>query len=400
MRDRLSIVIGIALLAVVAGALAISAEEGKKSGAAGAPDYQAIARQIVGESVQVKNDEGVVISGDATKIPLMEALAVEVAKAGGHPHMILESEKATKRIITEAQPQYVERPNKMGLAELKQASVFITLSSTDDPSIMAGVPEERVVLARKANQAYVNKLYAQPVRTAVLGNPDMPTAGVAKFHGVPLATFEKRFWDAVGASHASIEQNAEKVKQALAAGREIHITTKAGTDIRMSIAGRKIMMTDGVIHEPPVDKPSSVWLPAGEVYTSPERATVNGRIVVPLYVYGGTKIRDLKLTFQGGRLTDIQATQNGNLLKEAVAMASGDKDQFAFLDIGVNPKSAMIPNSTYCSFEMNGMVTVGIGQHPWAESANVSEFAEVFFVPQATVEVDGRTIVKDGKIQI
>jgi len=398
MRNRLVIVIGIALLAV--GALAVIAEEGKKAGAAGAPDYQAIARQIVGESVQVKNDEGVVITGDAAKIPLMEALAVEVAKAGGHPHMVLESEKATKRILTEAQPQYIERPNKLGLAELKQASVFIGLSSTDDPSIMAGVPEERVVLARKANQAYISRLYAQPIRTASLGNPEMPTAGVAKFHGVPLPALEKRFWDAVGASHASIEQNAEKMKQALAAGREVRITTKAGTDIRMSVAGRKIMMSDGVIHDAPVDKPASVWLPAGEVFTSPDRATVNGKVVVPLFVYNGTKVRDLKLTFQGGRLTDIQAAQNGQLLREAVAMATGDKDQFAFIDIGVNPKSAMMPNSNYCSFEMSGMVTVGIGQHPWVESANVSEFSEAFFVPQATVEVDGRAIVKDGKIQI
>jgi leucyl aminopeptidase (aminopeptidase T) len=398
MRDRLFVVIGIALLA--AGALAVIAEEGKKAGPAGAPDYQAIARQIVLESVQVKNDEGVVISGDSTKIPLMEALAVEVAKAGGHPHMVLESERATKRILTETQPQYLERPNKLGLAELKQARVLIGLGAADDPSIMAGVPEERVVLARKATQAYVSTLYSQPVRTVSLGNPEMPTAGVAKFHGVPLPALEKRFWDAVGASHASIEQNAEKVKQALAAGREVRITTKAGTDIRMSVAGREIKMSDGVIHDAPVDKPASVWLPAGEVFASPDRATVNGKIVVPLYVYSGTKIRDLKLTFQGGRLTDIQASQNGQLFKEAVAMATGDKDQFAFIDIGVNPKSAMLPNSNYCSFEMSGMVTVGIGSHPWVENTNVSEFGEAFFVPQATVEVDGRAIVKDGKIQI
>jgi leucyl aminopeptidase (aminopeptidase T) len=400
MKVRVLVVLGIACVALVAGPLVVNAEEGKKPAAAGAPDYRAIARQIVADSVQVKEQEGVVITGDPSKIALMEAVAVEVAKAGGHPHMTLESERAGKRILTEAPAQYLDRPNRLALAELKQAGVFINLASAEDPAIWAGVPEERVTLARKATQAYTDKLWAQPIRAAVLGNPDMPTAGVAKFYGVPLPAFEKRFWDAVGAPHAAIEQNAEKVRQALAAGREVHITTKAGTDLRMNIAGRTIGISDGFIHEAPVDKPAFVWLPAGEVFTSPDIATVNGRVVVPLYVYGGTKIRDLRLTFQGGRLTDIQAAQNGQLIKEALSMAGGDKDKFSFVDLGVNPRSARIQGSDYCSYEMNGMVTVGIGQAPWAGSPNLSEFGEAFFVPQATVEVDGRTIVKDGKAQI
>ena len=61
------------------------------------PDFQTIARMIVNESVQVKEKEGVLISGDPSKVPLMEAIAVEVAKRGAFPHMVLEAPAAQKR---------------------------------------------------------------------------------------------------------------------------------------------------------------------------------------------------------------------------------------------------------------------------------------------------------------
>ena len=148
------------------------------------------------------------------------------------------------------------------------------------------------------------------------------------------------------------------------------------------------------------NKPAQVWLPAGEVYTAPDPSSVNGTAVVQLAEYRGIKIKNLRLTFSNGKVTQIDAAQNGEALKEALAKSSGDKDVFSFVDIGVNPNSRTIPNSDYCSFEMNGMVTIGIGQAPWAESPNQSEFAQEFFIPHATLEVDGKPIVRDGRIAI
>ena len=46
------------------------------------------------------------------------------------------------------------------------------------------------------------------------------------------------------------------------------------------------------------------------------------------------------------------------------------------------------------------MVTIGIVQAPWAESPNKSEFAQDFFIPDATFEVDGKTIVRDGTLAV
>ena len=365
-----------------------------------APNFQATARMIVNEAVQVKENEGVLITGDATKIPLMEAIAVEVAKKGGFPHLVLESPEVAKRVLTECSPTYLSTPNQMTIAEIKHTNVQISLSSVEDPTYLAKVPEERVALVRKASQAVTEALYSRPMRTVSLGNPMMPSAGIARFYGVPLADMEARFWEAVNTPPATIAENGRKVKEALASGREIHIQTQAGTDLRFKLAGRKVTLADGQIHNPPVDKPEQVWLPAGEVFTAPDASTVNGTVFVPLAEYRGNKIKDLKLTFQGGKVTKIEAAQNAEVLKEALAKSAGDKDLFSFIDIGVNPNSRMMKSSDYCTYEMGGMVTMGIGQAPWLDCPNQSDFAQEFFIPRATVEVDGRVIVRDGTIQI
>lgn len=364
------------------------------------PDLQAVARQIVNESVRVREEEGVLISGDASKIPLMEAIAVEVAKAGGFPHLVLESPAVEKRILTEAPLRYLQNPNKLTLAEIENVDVQVTLSPVEDPATLANVPEERVALARKANQAVIEKVFGRPVRIVGIGNPVMPTPAIARFYGVPPAEFERRFWDAVNTPHSVVEEHAQRVKEALESGREIRLRTQAGTDLQLRLAGKTVLLNDGQIHETPEGRPTLVWLPAGEVYTTPEVISANGTVVVPLAVYRGIRIRNLRVTFEGGRVTQIQAAQNANVLREALANASGDKDRISMIDIGVNPNSKMIPNSDYCSFEMAGMVSIGIGAAPWAGSPNQSDLEEAFFIPRATVEVDGRVIVRDGKLQI
>ncbi len=366
----------------------------------GAPDYPTIARMIVNDSVQVKEKEGVLISGDSTKILLMEAIAVEVAKKGAFPHMVLESPAVEKKILAEAPAQLLETPNPLTLSEVKQMDVFIDLGGVQDPAYLSKAPEERVALTRKAAQAITDAVYARPIRSLGLGNPLMPTEEIARYYGIPMAEFEARFWQAVQTPHAAIQEKANQVQQVLASGREIRIRTQAGTDLRLRLAGRNVGVSDGQIRRMPVDRPEQVWLPAGEVYAAPDATSVNGTVVVPMAEYRGIKMKDLRLTFVNGKVTQIQAAQNAEALKEALAKSSGDKDVFSFIDIGVNPNSHMIKGSDYSTFEMAGMVTIGIGQAPWTDSPNKSEFAQEFFVPHATLEVDGKTVVKEGTLSI
>ncbi len=401
LRRNKYIALGVFLIALVV-AVTLGGPD-SESGAVAAtmshdPDFESIAQLLVRDSVQVKDMERVVLVGDAQRIPLMESIAVEVAKRGGFPHLILSSPTVGKRILTEASVEYLGRADAMAIAELKHTDVSIVLSANEDPTLLTKVPEERVALARKSSEAYSKALFVRPLRSVSLGNPAMPSATLARFHGVPLADMERQFWAAVNTPPSVLGENAGKVKKALTAGRKIRIKTAAGTDLRFELAGRKVLVNDGKVHQAPVDAPELIWLPAGEVYTTPQASSVNGTVMVPLVNYRGIKIKDLKLVFKAGKVTTIEATQNAEALKQALAQSSGDKDIFSFLDIGVNPNNRMFKNSDYCTWTMAGMVTIGIGSAPWSETPNQSDFSQEFFIPHATLEIDGTAIVKEGKL--
>jgi len=68
------------------------------------------------------------------------------------------------------------------------------------------------------------------------------------------------------------QARAERVRAALAAGNELHVTHPNGTDLRLRIQGRTVAASDGIIsaEDLKAGPPPAVYLPAGEVYSTVE----------------------------------------------------------------------------------------------------------------------------------
>jgi hypothetical protein len=78
---------------------------------------------------------------------------------------------------------------------------------------------------------------------------------------------------------------------------------------------------------------------------------------------------------------------------------SGDRDKIAFLQIGLNPAlKVMEDGSEYRPQEAAGMVYIGMGDNQLLGGNNKTEFGWLTPVVKATVEVDGKTVVKDGQL--
>jgi len=105
------------------------------------------------------------------------------------------------------------------------------------------------------------------------------------------------------------------------------------------------------------------------------------------------------LTFAKGKLTGMKAASGLDAIKALYDATEGSsKDEFAVVDIGINPDVELAPGSKMIGWMPAGMVTVGIGNNQWAGGSNRSTFGLFPFLPGSTVEVDGRVIVKDGKL--
>jgi leucyl aminopeptidase (aminopeptidase T) len=189
------------------------------------------------------------------------------------------------------------------------------------------------------------------------------------------------------------------VREALASGKEVQITNPNGTDLRVRIEGRSVLVSDGVISPEEQKRGGAacqVWLPAGEVYVAPVAGTAEGKVVVERQEFDGAEIEGLTLMFQAGKLTSMTARSGLERLTPVYDAAGTGKDAFAVIDLGINPNVRIPPGTRLATFVPAGMVTIGVGNNLWAGGDNAVPFGLASFLPGSTVKVDGKVIVENG----
>jgi hypothetical protein len=86
-------------------------------------------------------------------------------------------------------------------------------------------------------------------------------------------------------------------------------------------------------------------------------------------------------------------------LKAIYDASSEGKDEFAFIDIGINPDVQTLPESRMLTYMISGMITVGIGYNEWAGGNNESSFALSTHLPGSTLKVDEQVVVANGVLK-
>jgi hypothetical protein len=106
----------------------------------------------------------------------------------------------------------------------------------------------------------------------------------------------------------------------------------------------------------------------------------------------------LRLELKGGKLVGMTAKSGLDQLEQYYKVAGPGKDVFGVVDIGINPAIEVPEGGAVNVWSRAGAVTVGVGNNTWAGGDNRVNFALFPEIKNATLEVDGTAIVKDGKL--
>ena len=373
--------------------------------AAKAQDYAELARRIVKASASVKPGDVVVVSGGKHDVALMEDLSIESAKAGGLVTMFLDSDKLERAIYTEVPEQYLEQQPTYFVEWLKHINVFIGLPGVEDPKATYGnVPAERLAKANKAGQVITDALNASGVRLVFVGYPSPSDAALNQ---LDFATYQKVFWDAVGADYQKISEQGKKLKQMLQGAKTVRVTSPSGTDFTFSVGRRPIFVDDGIMTE---EKAKShlaltrfVSLPSGSVFFAPIETSANGKVVVPKDRCQYKPMTGESFEFKQGHLENFKAEQGAQCFAEFMAPYSGPKDVFSFFQIGLNPAAQVMENpGDYRPSYAAGLVYIGTGDNQLMGGSNKVKGGGGWSAPivNATVTIDGKTVVQDGKLTL
>jgi leucyl aminopeptidase (aminopeptidase T) len=361
-----------------------------------------IAKKLVRQCANVQENEIVMIGGGTRDSQLLEDITTQVRKLGAHPLVVLNTDRMTKGYWSEVPVEYDSQEPDLALKLASMIDVMINIDHTETLGLLANIPPERLAATEKMNNKVINLLMSRNVRQIMLGNDLYPIRERAINFGLPVKQLSKIFWDGVNIDYQILQERGEKVKSMLVSGGEMHITHPNGTDLKVNIAERPIYISDGVISEEELNAGGAscmVWLPAGEVYLTPVRRTAVGRVIVKRDFYEGKEIQDLELKFTAGKLTEMKATAGLEKLEARYQVADEGKAFFAFIDIGINPKIDIPPDSRLGAWMAEGMVTVGVGNNIWAGGENNTNFFLSNHLPGCTVKIDDITLIKKGKLE-
>jgi leucyl aminopeptidase (aminopeptidase T) len=377
------------------------------------PDYAAIAQKVVAQCAGVKEGEIVEISGEVKDYELLRELAHAVRKLGAFPltSMYKQDIAWQKKAMLEMPAKWDSQVNQLGLKLAGLSNVNISLANAEAVNLTEDFPQERLEARRKAYEPISNLLRRRNVRNIVLGGNGLyPSKANAERLGLTQAELAKIFWDGINTDYAQLQAEGEKYRQLLAAAKEAHLTHPNGTDLKVKIEKRPVYVSDGIVSAEDSKRGGAavtVWLPAGEVYVTVVPGTAEGRVVVDRDNYTGasgvTVIEGLALEFKAGKLVAMTARAGLEPLQKAYDKVTGKagegKDQFGFIDLGINRNLVLGPKAKRGGYAPAGMVSVGFGGNEGYGGENKAGTGWESNLPGCTLKLDGRVVVENGVLK-
>ncbi len=377
------------------------------------PDYAAIAQKLVAQCAGVKEGEIVQISGDVKDDELLRELMIAVRKQGAFPLVEMHKQDAVweKKAMAELPAKWDTQTDqlRLKLAGLVNASIGLVNSEPFNP--MEDVPQERLAALQKANEPIQELRRQRNIRSIFLGGNGLyPSKANATRHNLTQAELAKIFWDGVNIDYTQLQSDGEKYRQMLAVAKEVHLTHPNGTDLKVKVEKRPVFVSDGVISEEDKKRggpATTLWLPAGEVYVTTVPGTAEGRVVVErdwfTSVEGLTLLEGLTLEFKAGKLVSMTARAGLEPLKKAYDKVTGEgakgKDEFGFIDLGINRSIVLGPQTKSGDYPPAGMVAVGFGGNRQYGGENKSLWGYELTLPGTTLKLDGKVVVENGALK-
>lgn len=373
-----------------------NSDKGKSS------ETEALAQKLVNQCANIQEGEFVLITGGVRDMELLEDIVINVRKLGAFPLLTIGSDRMTRRSFTEVPEKYDTQVPELDLKLLGFADAIISVDYSETTGLLADIPVERFVKRGKAYEPANELVSKRNIKGVNLGNGLYPTEASAKQFGMTQKELSDLFWKGVNVDYSKLEVTGKTVQAVLAAGKEVQITNPNGTDLKMRIEQRPVIVSDGVLSADDLKKgfaASQVYLPAGEAYLAPVPGTAEGKVVVDRQFYEGKEITGLTLTFKAGKLISMTAKSGLEPLKELYDAAEPGKEEFAFVDLGLNPNVQLKAGSKVVAWMPAGMVTVGIGNNMWAGGENKNAYSLSSFLPGSTLKVDGKVLVENGMLK-
>lgn len=359
-----------------------------------------LAQLVTTYSNPIKKGDFVVISGTTEATPYAEALAVEVVKQGGIPHISLSLPLWSEYFLSHASDEQIAFVNPVATAQLECADVLFTIDAPGHASPLISLSSETMQKATVANHA------TQKIFFERYGNGTMrwtlsawPTVARAQQANMSFYAYQKYIYEAY-ALHTNdpagywqqMADKQEKYTEWLMKRSLIEVKGE-GIDLALQTGERNWYCAPGKAN-----------FPDGEILTCPLETSVNGVVEFnyPTY-HNGTKVDGIRLVFKDGVVVEASARENEEYLLKQLDIDEGARRLGEFA-IGTNDFIQTVTGSTLLDEKIGGTIHMALGASAAPqEGQNVSKIHwDIVHDMRIKSEMyaDGELFYKDGQFLI
>jgi len=297
---------------------------------------RALAELAVKVGANVDEGQYVLVTALVEHVPLVREIANVCYEKGARFVDVNYFDQHVRRAMIEKGPdETLEWSPPWGVKRIEdlgeEHGAIINITGDPEPELLSDLDQDRVGRARpvKIAEANLRNIMAGKVNWTIVSYPN---AGWAKtVFGEPDVD---RLWtdverairldepDPVAAWQDHLDRLDERCSQLNTRGFEALRYHGPGTDLTVGLNAKSIWMSGN--SETAYGRRFVPNVPTEEVFTTPDwrRAEGTVRSTMPLALPGNI-IRDLELTFQGGRVVDVKASTGADYVRAQLAADEG-----------------------------------------------------------------------------
>jgi|SRR6056297_62037 len=364
------------------------------------PILEKYADVLVDYSVEVKEDEQVLIQGAMAAEPLIKAVYVKVLKRGAHPIVIPTFAGKDELFYENASENQLDYQSPIRKYLIENIDASISILAHYNTKGMTNVDPQKMKKRSLANRELM-KIHMKRASEGDLNWTlcQYPTSADAQEAKMSLSEYEDfvfnachlyeddplNYWRELGEELNSIADYLNEVKT-------IHYKSN-DTDIKFNVEGRKWIADKGKEN-----------YPGGEVFTGPVEDSAEGHIRFSYPgIFHGKEIEDIKLSFENGKVIKASAEKGEELLKTLLDTDQGSR-YLGEVAIGCNYGINKFSRNMLFDEKIGGTVHLALGNsYPETKGKNESTIHWDMLCDMSQggqIYADGELIYEDGKFLI
>ena len=362
------------------------------------PRLDKLAHLLVRYSTCVQPGDVVALVAPPLAEPLLLAAYREVLLAGGHPVVHMEPEADAELLLKHGNPDQLSRPNPFEAWLVENCDVSIYFLAPVNTRALTQIDSARQSLLEKGRRlvmdTFLRRAAEGKLRWAVA---QMPCLAAAQEADLSLSEYEDFVFracfldqpDPSGAWYV-LSERQQRLIDFLQGVSELRFLTPGGTDLKVNVAGRTWMNSDGREN-----------LPDGEVFTGPREDATEGTVHFNCPgLHKGREIADIRLGFRAGRVVEATAARGEDYL---LGMLDQDPGARVLGEVALGCNFAITRSTRNALFDekIGGTFHVALGaSYPATGGLNLSALHWDLICDLregGVIEADGVVISRNGR---